>query len=210
MGIVKCAISVSLDGYVAGPNQGRDNGLGDGGEQLHEWLVESESWRRSHGKSGGTDDESSQFFDRITANTGAVVMGRGMFGGGAGEWDPDWKGWWGENPPFGVPVFVLTHHPRDRIETKGGTTFEFVTDGIESALERARAAAGEADVAIGGGGSTVDQYLKAGLLDELTLHVVPIMLGAGSRLLADAGTPGLGQVEALAATGVTHLRFRVV
>src|SRR5262249_11968072 len=152
-------------------NQSLDNPLGEGGERLHEWALASEAWRREHGREGGERGPDSEGGEETGAGVGAHIMGRKMFGGGQGPWDLGWKGWWGEDPPFHVPVFVLTHHPREALPMEGGTTFNFVTDGIDAALERARQAAGDADVAIAGGASAIQQYLGAGLLDELYLHI---------------------------------------
>jgi dihydrofolate reductase len=203
MSKVTAEISVSLDGYVAGPNDGVDNGLGDGGERLHEWVVELKSWREAHGYEGGETGPVDDRFAESIAKIGALVMGRRMFDHGEGPW--------GEEPPFHCPVFVLTHRPRDPLVKEGGTTFTFVSEGIESALEQARAAAGEKDVAIAGGGQAIQQSTAAGLLDELTLHQVPIFLGGGvslfDRLDPDAGE--LECTEAIASPGVTHLKYRV-
>ena len=212
MGKSRFQISMSLDGFVAGPNQSEENPLGLGGEDLHEWVVKLEAWRRQHGLEGGEVNASSAVIEEVQSNVGATVMGRNMFGGGPGPWDKDdpWNGWWGDNPPFHTPVFVLTHHPREPLEMKGGTTFHFVTDGIESALEQARQAAGANDVMIGGGASVVQQYLAAGFVDEFELHVVPILLGDGERLLEKVGDLKLEQVRAVDAPGVTHIRYRVI
>ena len=209
MSNVTSQISVSLDGYVAGPNQSLETPLGEGGERLHDWVVATAGWRASHGMEGGEDSIDSDIAAQLPVNNGAYVMGRNMFTAGRGEWDESWRGWWGEEPPFHTPVYVLTHHPREPLTMEGGTTFHFVTDGIESALEQARAAAGEKDVAIAGGASTVNQYLAAGLLDELYLHIVPIVLGGGERLLAGVGDPKLEPVEVIASPAVTHVRYRV-
>ncbi|HVE66992.1 MAG TPA: dihydrofolate reductase family protein [Solirubrobacteraceae bacterium] len=209
MSRVRCHISISLDGFVAGPNQTREEPLGEGGERLHDWAIATAAWRESHGREGGEHNADAGVVAATQAGVGAHVMGRRMFGGGDGPWDETWTGWWGEDPPFHTPVFVLTHHPRAPLEMRGGTTFEFVTEGIEAALERARAAAGDGDVAIAGGASTVNQYLAAGLLDELHLHVVPVVLGGGARLLEDVGHPQLEPVEVVASRGVTHLKYRV-
>jgi dihydrofolate reductase len=204
-------ISVSLDGYCAGPDQSRENPLGIGGERLHDWVVALGAWRERHGKEGGEVNASTAVVDRWQANIGAGIMGRNMFGGGPGPWGDDpWEGWWAPEPPFGHSIFVLTHHPRDPL-TQGQTTFHFVTDGIEAALERAREAAGERDVTINGGAQIVNQYLAAGLLDEIDISVVPILLGGGARMFNDLGEtlPQLELVEAVAAPGVTHMRFAV-
>ncbi len=203
-------ISMSLDGYVAGPNESMENPIGAGGMRLHEWAFATASWNAQHGRSGGEDNADSKVVDEVTANIGAYIMGRNMFGPPPGTSDPDWKGWWDDEPPFHVPVFVLTHHQREPLEMQGGTTFTFVTDGIESALERARSAAGDRDVAIAGGASAIQQYLAAGLLDELHLHVVPVLLGGGKRLLDNAGDPKLEPVDVVASPAVTHVKYRVV
>jgi dihydrofolate reductase len=208
-------ISMSLDGFIAGPNQTRDQPLGEGGEGLHEWAVVLESWRERHGLSGGETNPDSEVVDEALRKTGATVMGRRMFSGGEGAWadDTNADGWWGDDPPFHHQVFILTHHPREKVTKQGGTTFTFVTDGIEAALEQAQAAAGDKDVAVGGGANVAQQYLKAGLLDELQLHVVPVLLGDGVRLFD--GHVGSGQVElectrVIQSPAVTHLRYRVV
>jgi dihydrofolate reductase len=210
MSIVTCQITISLDGYAAGPNQSVENPLGEGGERLHEWALATDAWREQHGRSGGERTADSEVIEEVVANVGAHVMGRNMFDHGRGDWDPEWRGWWGEDPPFHAPVYVLTHHRREPLEMQGGTTFHFVTDGIESALEQARAAAGERDVSIAGGASTVQQYLRAGLLDELYLHITPVVLGAGERLLDDVGDPTLEPVKVVASPAVTHVKYRVV
>jgi dihydrofolate reductase len=210
MSQVTSQISMSLDGFVAGPDQSIDEPLGKGGERLHEWALATESWRRQHGREGGERGADSEVIDEVSEGIGAYVMGRGMFGGGEGPWDETWKGWWGDDPPFHLPVFVLTHHAREPLPMEGGTTFNFVTDGIESALQQARAAAGERDVAIAGGASAVRQYLRAGLLDELYLHIVPVLLGSGERLLQDVGDPTLEPVKVVGSPAVTHVKYRVV
>lgn len=203
-------LSISLDGYAAGPNQSEREPLGEGGERLHEWAVRTAAWRRQHGLDGGEDGVDSQIVAASTANVGAYLMGRRMFGGGEGPWDPSWRGWWGEDAPFRAPVFVLTHHPRAPLRLDGGTTFTFVTDGVEAALDRARAAADGRDVRVVGGAATVRQCLRAGLLDELQLHIAPVVLGAGERLLDDVGDPTLELVETVPSSAVTHVRYRVV
>jgi dihydrofolate reductase len=207
---LKIEISMSLDGFVAGPNQSVENPLGEGGEQLHEWAFGLESFRRRHGDEGGEVNISNEVMDQAQQNIGATLMGRNMFGG-QGPWgDKPWDGWWGDDPPFHMPVFVLTHHPREPLVKEGGTTFTFVTDGIESALEQAFAAAGGMDVKVAGGAEICQQYLKAGLVDEMLLHVVPVLLGDGARLFDNAGTgDGLEVVRAVDALGVTHLTYRV-
>jgi dihydrofolate reductase len=210
MGSVTCHISISLDGFVAGPNQSVDNPIGEGGMRLHEWVFATDSWRAQHGLEGGERNADAEVVDDAFKGVGAYIMGRRMFGGGDGPWDETWKGWWGDDPPYHVPVFVLTHHPREPLSMQGGTTFTFVTDGIESALEQARTAAGDDDVSIAGGASAVQQYLAAGMLDELYLHIVPIVLGAGERLLEDVGDPTLEPVDVIASPAVTHVKYRVV
>jgi dihydrofolate reductase len=211
MGVFRFQISVSLDGFVAGPNQSEDDPLGVGGEDLHEWIVELESWRKLHGLDGGEISASTPVVEELQSNIGATIMGRNMFGGGPGPWTDDpWPGWWGDNPPFHTPVFVLTHHPREPLEMKGGTTFTFVTDGIESALEQAKQAADTRDVLLGGGANVAQQYLAAGLIDEFELHVVPILLGDGARLLENVGNLELEQVRAVDAPAVTHIKYRVI
>jgi dihydrofolate reductase len=214
MSRLRCHISISLDGFVAGPNQSEENPLGEGGEGLHDWVVQLAAWREAHGRQGGEVNASTRIIEESIENIGAAVMGRNMFGPiGGGPWgDGQWKGWWGDNPPYHYPVFVVTHHPRDPVEMEGATTFHFVTDGIESALEQARQAAGDKDVLVFGGGQIIQQYLAAGLLDELELHVVPVLLGGGSRIFDNLGDAGvqLEQVRAVEAPGVTHLKYRVL
>jgi dihydrofolate reductase len=207
-------ISMSLDGFVAGPEPDLDDPLGKGGEQLHEWVFGLASWRELHGESGGetgVDDDVSQ---EALGTAGAVVMGRGMFSLGEGPWedDPKSRGWWGDDPPFHAPVFVLTHHAREPLEMEGGTTFHFVTEGVEAAIERAREAAGEKDVFVAGGASAINQSLRAGLVDEFQVHVIPRMLGGGARLFADLGDelPEVECTRVLHSPAVTHLKYRVV
>jgi dihydrofolate reductase len=214
MSKLRCHISISLDGFVAGPNQSKDDPLGVGGERLHDWVLPLAAWREAHGEPGGEVNESTPVFEESIDNIGAAVMGRNMFGPpGGGAWgDEQWTGWWGDNPPYHYSVFVVTHYPREALEMAGGTTFHFVTDGIGSALEQAKQAAGSKDVMLWGGGDVARQYLAAGLLDELELHVVPVLLGGGSRLLDNLGDADvrLEQVRAVGAPGVTHLKYRVV
>ena len=203
-------ISVSADGYVAGPNQSLETPLGEGGEQLHEWLIGQRAWRERHGMHGGETSVSSQVAEESTANVGAEIMGRGKFGGGPGPWGEEpWPGWWGDDPPFHMPVFVVTHHAREPL-TLSDTTFTFVTGGIEDALEQARQAADGKDVFIGGGADVVNQYLDAGLVDEAELHIVPVLLGGGARIF-EGVRPSLllEQVRAVEAPGVTHLKYRI-
>jgi dihydrofolate reductase len=207
---LRLRISISLDGFVAGPEQSLKEPLGIGGEELHEWVVALEVWRRAHGREGGEVNESSRVMEDEIANIGATIMGRNMFGGGPGAWsetDP-WNGWWGRNPPFHHAVFVVTHHAREPLVLEGGTTFTFVTDGIESALDQARRAAGGKDVALSGGARIAQQYLSAGLVDEMQLHQVPVLLGGGERLFDNvADMHGLVLVETVAAPNVVHLKF---
>jgi dihydrofolate reductase len=212
MAKIRFQLAVSLDGYSAGPDQSDENPLGVGGEELHAWALELEAWRKPHGLEGGEVNASTPVMEELQSNVGATVMGRKMFGGGPGPWgeDPQWNGWWGDNPPFHMPVYVLTHHPRGPLEMEGGTTFLFVTEGIESALERAKQAAAGRDVLIAGGASVVQQYLAAGLVDEFQLNIVPIVLGGGERLLDNVGNLKLEQVRAIEAPGVTHIKYRVV
>jgi dihydrofolate reductase len=202
---------MSLDGFTAGPEQSAENPFGIGGMQLNEWLFPLRAFRELQGMEGGEVNASTPIVEGWFENIGATVMGRNMFGGGPGPWGADpWMGYWGDDPPYHHPVFVLTHHARVSVEMQGGTTFYFVTDGIESALEQARTAAEGMDVSLGGGASTVQQYLAAGLVDELRISLVPVFLASGTRLFdnlgADARRPE--QVEAIEAPGVTHIRFR--
>jgi dihydrofolate reductase len=211
MSKVRVHISVSVDGYVAGPNQSLENPLGEGGEDLHEWVVALKAWRESHGLEGGEVNASTPVVEEWLANVGAEIMGRGKFGGGPGPWGDDlWRGWWGEEPPFHMPVFVLTHHEREPL-TLSDTTFTFVTDGIESALDHARTGAAGKDVVIGGGADVINQSLTAGLVDDLELHIVPLVLGGGARLFDGVGPDlELVQLRAVEAPGVTHVKYRVV
>jgi dihydrofolate reductase len=211
MSRVSVHITVSADGYVAGPNQSLENPLGEGGGSLHEWAFALRAFRAPHGMEGGEVTASTPVVEESLANVGAEIMGRGKFGGGPEPWGDDpWSGWWGEEPPFHMPVFVLTRHEREPL-TLADTTFTFVTDGIESALAQARAAAAGKDVVIGGGASVINQYLAAGLVDELELHIVPLVLGGGARLFDGLGPDlKLEQVRAIEAPGVTHLKYRVV
>jgi len=202
--------SISFDGYGAGPDQDLDNPLGVGAERLHEWIFKTRYGRRMIGEEGGDEGLDDQFLARGDAGIGATVMGRNMFGPIRGQWpDENWKGWWGDNPPYHHPVFVLTHEPRASIPMEGGTTFNFVTDGIESALSQAFAAAGGLDVRLGGGAATIQQYLKARLIDEMHIAVVPIFLGAGERLFdnLEGGPTGYECVELVSSQSVTHARF---
>src|SRR6476469_1191151 len=204
MSKVRAHISTSLDGYVAGPNQSQEDPLGDGGERLHEWVIATKAWREAVGLEGGEENVSSAVVDQEKANVGVEIMGRGKFGPAArGAWGDDpWRGWWGQDPPFHKPVFVLTHHEREPL-ILSDTTFTFVSDGIESALRRAREAAGDKDVFIGGGADTINQFLAAGLVDEVELHVAPILLGGGARLFEGVGPDvTLEELRAIAAPRV--------
>jgi dihydrofolate reductase len=212
MSKLRFGIAMSLDGYVAGPEQDHDNPLGIGGLELHDWFFPLKAFREMHGEQGGETNASSAVIEERLENLGAVIMGRNMFGPLRGPWpDQSWRGWWGENPPFQLPVFVLTHHPREPLQMEGGTTFYFVTDGIRSALAQARDAAHGRDVQIGGGASTINQYLAAGLVDEFEISVVPLILGAGERLFTGLAPrrPQLKQVRAVDAPGVTHIKYQV-
>jgi dihydrofolate reductase len=208
---VTCNLSMSLDGYVAGPNQTLEEPLGHGGGTLHEWAVRLKAFRERHGMEGGEPGPDNDIVAEWQDASGAVVMGRRMFSGGAGPWedDPNADGWWGDDPPFHSPVFVLTHHARETVQKEGGTSYIFVTDGLESALDQARAAAGGKDVQIGGGASVVQQALNGGLLDELNIHLVPTLLGAGGvRLLEGLQPRELELTRVIESPHVTHLRYR--
>jgi dihydrofolate reductase len=211
MSKLRFSVTISLDGYIAGPNQSVKEPLGVGGEALHDWAVELAAFKEAHGQKGGVVNASSTIVQEMFQNVGAVIMGRGMFGGGPGPWTPGWKGWWGETPPYHMPVFVLTHRARDELPMRGGTTFHFVTDGIESALSQATRAAAGKDVLIGGGAQTIQQFLAAGLVDEVNVSVAPLFLGGGERLFANLGdsAPRLEQTRVVEAPGVVHLRYRV-
>jgi dihydrofolate reductase len=211
MSKLRLSISMSLDGYVAGPNQSVEHPLGEGGERLHEWALAVMSWRAAHGREGGATGPDDDAIAESQRNVGATIMGRRMFGGGEGPWGDDpWTGWWGANPPFHHPVFVLTHHAREPLSMDGGTTFHFVTEGIEAALERAREAAGGRDVAVGGGAEAARQYIRAGLLDEMTIHVVPVLLGGGARLFEDLDGRQTAYecIEVVSSPAVSHYRYR--
>jgi dihydrofolate reductase len=212
MANVVAEISVSLDGYVAGPNQTLEEPLGKGGDQLHEWAFRLKSFREPHGLPGGETGPDDDLLAESFGAAGAVVMGRRMFSGGEDPWedDPNADGWWGDEPPFHMPVFVVTHHAREPL-VKTGTTFTFVTDGVESAVGQARAAAGDKNVQVGGGAGVIDQCLDAGLVDELLIHLVPVLLGGGVRLFAGVGVePRLEPTSVLDTPFATHLRYRVL
>jgi dihydrofolate reductase len=210
MSKLRLKIAMSLDGFVAGPEQSVENPLGIGGMRLHEWVLPLQAWRRTHGLEGGEVNESSAVVEESLANIGATVMGRNMFGGHPGPWDESkpWNGWWGATPPFHHPVFVLTHYERAPLELEG-TTFFFITDGIESALKQARAAAKGMDVSLAGGAKAAQQYLAAGLVDEMDIHLAPTLLGSGERLFEHVGDDlhGLELVRVVAAPKVTHLKY---
>ena len=193
---VTCDITTSADGFVAGPDQTVENPIGKGGDRLHQWMFNPQ----------GRDQE---VIDAWQGAPGAYIMGRNMFGPDRGEWDLEWKGWWGDEPPYHAPVFVLSHHPRSALPMAGGTTFHFVTEGIESALERAQAAALDKSVSVAGGASTINQFLASGLINELHVHVAPVVLGAGERLFEGVRDIDLTPVEVIASPGVTHIRYRV-
>jgi dihydrofolate reductase len=193
---VTCDMAISIDGFAAGPNQSPDKPFGDGPvDRLTKWMLEQR-------------DENAAVIEAITAAR-AYIMGRNMFANGRGDWDLDWKGWWGDDPPYHAPVFVLTHYPREPVEREGGTTFHFVTDGIESALAQARAAAGDGEVAIAGGAATVNQYLAAGAIDELRLHIAPVVLGVGERLFEGVGPVGVEKLDVSGTDLVTHITYRM-
>ena len=205
-------ITMSLDGYVAGPNQSVRHPLGEGGEQLHEWALAVRTFRERHDMEGGAtgpdDDIAKEYFQ----NVGATIMGRHMFGGGFGPWeDKPWNGWWGENPPFHMPVFILTHHARDSLEMQGGTTFHFVADGIHAALQRGRDAARGKDITLGGGADVAQQYLNAGLIDEMEIHIVPVLLGNGARLFDNTGGRQVGYecIRVSNSPSVSHYKYRL-
>jgi dihydrofolate reductase len=214
MGKLILDISISLDGFVAGPNPTLEEPLGEGGGWLHEWAFATKAFRERHGLSEGESNVDSGLVEESIGNAAATIMGRRMYSGGVGAWsdDPNADGWWGENPPFHHPVFVLTRHAREPVSMQGGTTFTFVTDGIEGALEQAQAAAGGDDVVVGGGASAAQQYLRAGLLDELQIHLVPVLLGGGTRLFDEDLVRGPGGLERTrvieSPSGTTHLSYR--
>ena len=212
MSKLRATMAISLDGFGAGPDQSVDNALGVGGERLHEWMIPLAVFREMHGEDGGEGEAnaSTAVIRAWWENIGAVVMGRNMFGGGPGPWQGDWRGWWGENPPYHVPVFVITHHPREPVEMQGGTTFHFSTEGIEATLKLATEAADGKDVWLAGGASVIRQYLRARLLDEIEISLTPVLLGEGERLFADLDGVGIEfeQIRAIEAPGVTHIKYR--
>jgi dihydrofolate reductase len=206
-------ITMSLDGFVAGPNQTLEEPIGRGGEELHDWIVKTAAWRERHGQEGGEANVDSEVMAESLARQGAIVMGRRMFSSGSGPWedDPKRNGWWGDDPPFRMPVFVLTHHAREPVAKENGTTYTFVTDGIEAAVERARAAAGDKDVVVVGGANVIQQFLAAGLIDDFQVHVAPILLGGGVRLFDDLGPdlPAVELTKVVDSPAATHLSYRV-
>ena len=213
MSKLRLGIAMSLDGYVAGPDQDEENPLGVNGQELHEWVFPLKEFREMHGESGGEINASSAVLQERQANIGATIMGRNMFGPTRGEWPEDaWRGWWGDDPPYHHPVFVLTHYSREPLEMQGGTTFHFVTDGIESALAQAKDAAQGRDVWLAGGAYAVNQYLAAGLVEAIDISIAPVILGSGARLFdgVQRGAVKLDQVRAVDAPGVTHIRYKVV
>ena len=211
MGRVWFQQSVSVDGYSAGPEQSLENPLGVGGMRVHGWQFALAEWSRLTGGAGeGEVNASTPVFQEALTDYGAVVMGRNMFGGGSGPWDEAWTGWWGDDPPYHTPVFVLTHHARDPQPMEGGTTFHFVTNGIESAVDQAKQSAGDRNVLIAGGANTIQQAMRAGLVEEFELHVSPVVMGSGERLLDAIGAPGLEQIRVVPAPGVTHIKYRVL
>ncbi len=209
MGIVYAEITMSVDGFIAGPSPSKENPLGIGGMKLHDWAFKLAAWRQPHGMDGGEEGPQSDYVRETLKNQGAVIMGRHMFSGNDGPWDKDDNadGWWGDNPPFHMPVFVLTNYPREAVKKAGGTTFTFVTDGPESALNQAQAAAGGKDVHISGGANVIQQFIKAGLLNELELHIAPIFLGGGTRLFENVGTGSLKIKKVTHFPDVTHIRY---
>jgi len=213
MSKLRLHIAMSLDGFVAGPEQSVDNPLGIGGMRLHDWAFPLASWRKPHGLEGGEVNASTPIVEEQLANVGAVLMGRNMFGGHPGPWGPKpWNGWWGDDPPYHTPVFVVTHYPRPALPMQGGTTFTFVSEGIQSALEQAMKAAAGQDVLLAGGANIAQQYLAARLIDEVNLAVVPLLLKSGARLFDNLGPAELGleQLRAIEAPGVTHLKYRAL
>ena len=212
MSKLRLSITMSLDGYVAGPDQSEENPLGVGGMELHQWFFPLEEFREMHGEAGGEVNASSAIVEERRANIGSTIMGRNMFGPVRGPWpDESWRGWWGEDPPYHHPVFVLTHHPREPLEMEGDTTFYFVSDGIEPALAQAKDAAEGGDVWLAGGASAVNQYLAARLVDEIDISIAPVVLGSGARLFdgVEHGAVKLTQIRAVEAPGVTHIKYDI-
>lgn len=204
-------ISISLDGFVAGPDPSVEQPLGKGGERLHEWAYGLATFHERHGRPGGEAGPDDEVLAEVFDGVGAMVMGRRMFGGGDGPWgDPPWEGWWGEDPPFRAPVFVVTHHAREPVAKEGGTSFTFVTEGVEAAIEQARSAAGDLDVSVAGGASVIQQGIRAGLVDEGQIHLVPTLLGGGTRLFEglDPDATALEKTRTIDSPGVTHLSYR--
>ena len=217
MSKLKCQITVSLDGFVAGPNQSLELPLGEGALHLHDWALPTKTFRTLHGDAGSDVDGETGINDDVLReafeNIGATIMGRNMFGPERGPWSENpWRGWWGEDPPFPHPVFVLTHHAREPLTMPNGTTFHFITDGIEAALTQAKKAANGRDIALGGGAKVIQQYLAAGLLDEIEIHITPLLLGNGERLLDFSTLPDvtLEPMRTLEGGGVAHLKYRIV
>ena len=209
MSKLRCHISISLDGFVAGPNQSEENPLGVGGERLHDWVVPLAAWREAHGQQGGEVNESARILEEARESIGAAVMGRNMFGPvGGGAWDGQWTGWWGDNPPYHYDVFIVTHHPRDPVEMEGGTTFHFVTDGFDAAYAQARETAGADGIDIAGGASTVRQALQAGVIDELWLDIAPVLLGSGEGIFNEVAEFDFEPDEVLHSPLATHICYR--
>lgn len=211
MGKVICHQTISLDGFSAGPNQSLENPLGEGAMRLHDWMFQTAAFHKMLGQDGGSTGEDSMIVEELSANpnVGAYIMGRNMFAAGRGDWDLEWKGWWGANPPYHHPTFVLTHYPRPPLPMEGGTTFYFITDGVEAAMAQAREAAGDKDVQIAGGASTIQQFLRAGYMDELNLHLTPVILGRGERLLDNVGDLRLAPLKVVNSPSVTHITYRI-
>ncbi|HKP28876.1 MAG TPA: dihydrofolate reductase family protein [Gemmatimonadales bacterium] len=210
MSRIRLKISMSLDGFVAGPDQSVQDPLGKGGERLHDWVIRLRAWRSAHGLDGGEVNASSAVVEESVQNIGATVMGRNMFGGHPGPWQQEnpWRGWWGNNPPFHHPVFVVTHFPREKLVLEGGNSFTFVTSGVEAAVDEARRAAGGKDVSLAGGASVARQCLRANLVDEMEINLAPVVLGAGERLLDGVSDlHGLSLVRTIATPDVVHLKF---
>ena len=212
MSELRLSITMSLDGYVAGPDQSEENPLGVGGMELHEWFFPLKAFREMHGDEGGETNVNSSVVEERRANIGATIMGRNMFGGSSGPWGEDpWRGWWGEDPPYHHPVFVLTHHAREPLKMEGATTFHFVTDGIESALAQAKDAAQGRDIWLAGGASVVNQFLAAGLVDEIDISIAPVIIAGGERLFQglQRGALKLKQIRVIDAPSVTHIKYKV-